>query len=139
TVIAREQEDNHLVVPRSVYHSSMDSMGYFKLIFDDGQLELFEEDLEAPDPLKCTDRKSYSERLKAYRRKFLTNDAARAAMGTVGGHVVSAAAMDFSFIGGSMGSVVGEVISRAIKRAIDRRTALLIISRSEEHTSELQS
>ncbi len=126
----RELEDNHLVVPKSGYHFSMDSMGYFKLIFDDGQFELFDEDLEATDPLKFTDRKSYSERLKAYRRKFLTNDAARAAMGTVGGHVVSAAAMDFSFIGGSMGSVVGEVISRAIKRAIDRRTALLIISQS---------
>ena len=126
----RELEDNQLVVPSSGYHFSMDSLAYFKLIFDDGTFELFDEDLAATDPLNFTDRKSYKERLRTYKRKTKLNDAVRSAMGTVGGHPLSAAVMDFSFIGGSMGSVVGEVISRAIKRAVSNEAALLIISQS---------
>lgn len=126
----RELGDNQFVVPNSGYHFSMDSLGYFKLIFDDGKYELYDEDLEPTDPLEFTDRKSYADRLKTYKRKTTLNDAGRAAMGTVGGHRLSAAAIDFAFIGGSMGSVVGEVISRAIKRAISQQAALLIISQS---------
>ena len=126
----RELEDNQLVVPSSGYHFSMSSLGYFEIIFDDAKFELFDEDIEPADPLNFTDRKSYTERLKAYKKKTKMNDAVRAAMGTVGGHPLSAAAIDFSFIGGSMGSVVGEVISRAIKRACARRAALLVISQS---------
>lgn len=126
----RELGDNQLVVPSSGYHFSMDSLGYFKLIFDDGKYELYDEDLQPTDPLEFTDRKSYADRLETYKRKTKLNDAGRAAMGTVGGHRLSAAAIDFAFIGGSMGSVVGEVISRAIKRAISQQAALLIISQS---------
>lgn len=126
----RELEDNQLVVPSSGYHFSMSSLGYFNIIFDDGEFELFDEDLEPTDPLEFIDRKSYRDRLTTYKKKTKLNDAARAAMGKVGGHPLSAAAIDFSFIGGSMGSVVGEVITRAIKRAHTHRTALLIISQS---------
>jgi len=58
------------------------------------------------------------------------NDAARSAVGKIGGHPVSIGVMDFSFIGGSMGSVVGEILTRSIKRAIEKKAALLIISQS---------
>lgn len=126
----RELEENHLVVPSSGYHFAMGSLGYFNLIYDDGEFELFDEDLISSDPLTFKDRKAYTDRLRSYRKKLSANDAARAAMGTVGGHMLSSAAMDFSFIGGSMGSVVGEIISRAIKRAYTNRAALLIISQS---------
>ncbi|MEX2399223.1 MAG: acetyl-CoA carboxylase, carboxyltransferase subunit beta [Rhodothermales bacterium] len=126
----RELEDNLLVVPSSGYHFSMSSLSYFRMIFDEAEFKLFDEDLLSTDPLEFNDRKTYQDRLEAARKKTRMNDAARAAMGTVGGHRLSAAAMDFSFIGGSMGSVVGEIIARAIKRAYTERAALLIISQS---------
>jgi acetyl-CoA carboxylase carboxyl transferase subunit beta len=126
----RELEENNLVVPTSGYHFSMTSLGYMKIIFDDGVFELCDEDLFSTDPLEFKDRKDYSSRLEAARKKTGLNDAVRAAMGEVGGHRMSIAAMDFSFIGGSMGSVVGEIIARAIRRAYTERTPLLIISQS---------
>lgn len=126
----RELEDNLLVVPSSGHHFSMSSMGYFRAIYDDGEFELFDEDLISTDPLSFNDRKAYADRLKSARKKTQMSDSVRAALGRVNGHLLSTAAMDFSFIGGSMGSVVGEVISRAIKRAINERAALLIISQS---------
>lgn len=126
----RELEDNFLVVPSSGYHFSMSSLAYFRMIFDEADFKLFDEDLFSTDPLGFNDRKAYHDRLEAARKKSGMNDAARAAMGTVGGHRLSAASMDFSFIGGSMGSVVGEILARAIKRAYTERAALLIISQS---------
>lgn len=126
----RELEENHLVVPTSGYHFSMSSLGYFKIIFDDGEFEHYDEDLTSTDPLKFKDRKEYAARLETVKKKTGLNDAVQAATGDVGGHRLSAAAMDFSFIGGSMGSVVGEIIARAIRRAYTERTPLLIISQS---------
>ena len=126
----REIEDNAMVVPASGYHFFMDSLGYFRTIYDDGKFELFDENLYSTDPLEFTDRKRYVDRLDAARQKTGLNDAARAALGKVGGHLLSTAAMDFAFIGGSMGSVVGEIIARAIKRAEEKQAALLIISQS---------
>lgn len=126
----RELEDNLLVFPSSGHHFSMSALGYFEIIFDESTFELYDEDLLSNDPLQFTDRKGYGDRLKAAQTKTGLNDAVRAAMGDVAGHRLSAAAMDFSFIGGSMGSVVGEVISRAIKRAYTEKVPLLIISQS---------
>jgi len=126
----RELEENNLVVPTSGYHFSMSSLGYMKIIFDDGVFELCDEDLFSTDPLKFKDRKDYSSRLEAAQKKTGLNDAVRAAVGEVGGRRMSIAAMDFSFIGGSMGSVVGEIIARAIRRAYTERTPLLIVSQS---------
>jgi acetyl-CoA carboxylase carboxyl transferase subunit beta len=126
----RELEENNLVVPTSGYHFSMSSLGYMKIIFDGGVFELCDEDLFSTDPLKFKDRKDYSSRLEAAQKKTGLNDAVRAAVGEVGGRRISIAAMDFSFIGGSMGSVVGEIIARAIRRAYTERTPLLIVSQS---------
>ena len=126
----REIEDNAMVVPASGYHFFMNSLGYFRLIYDDGEFELFDENLHSTDPLEFNDRKRYADRLDAAKQKTGLNDAARAALGKVGGHLLSAAAMDFTFIGGSMGSVVGEIVARAIKRAEENQAALLIISQS---------
>lgn len=126
----RELEENLLVVPTSGYHFSMSSLGYFRFIFDEGEFELYDEDLVATNPLDFKDRKEYGSRLEAAREKTGLNDAARAAMGSIGARRLSVAAMDFSFIGGSMGSVVGEIIAGAIRRAYTERTPLLIISQS---------
>lgn len=126
----REFQDNLRVCAKCRHHFSMDSLGYFELLFDDGTFELHDDDLTSTDPLKFFDRKPYDQRLAAARSKTNMNEAARAATGTVGGHNLSVASMDFSFIGGSMGSVVGEIIARAIKRGVERKIPVMVISQS---------
>lgn len=126
----RVLEENARVFPGSGYHMPMGSHAYFDLLFDDGKYKVYDEELTAVDALDFADRKTYESRLKAAKNKSKLHDAASAAVGKVGGHKMSIAAMDFSFIGGSMGSVVGEVISRAIKRAYTEGIPLMIISQS---------
>jgi acetyl-CoA carboxylase carboxyl transferase subunit beta len=126
----RELEDNLLVFPSSGYHFGMSSHQYFDFLFNDGTYELHDTHLHSVDALQFEDRKPYAQRLEKAREKTERNEAASAATGQMGTHRVSIAAMDFSFIGGSMGSVVGEVISRAIKRAYTEDLPLVIISQS---------
>ncbi|GIV61670.1 MAG: acetyl-coenzyme A carboxylase carboxyl transferase subunit beta [Rhodothermaceae bacterium] len=126
----RALEDNARVCPKCGFHFKMDSLGFFRLLFDDGRYELYDEHLKPVDALSFVDRKPYPARITEAQRKTGLNDAARSAMGTIGGHRTSVAALDFSFIGGSMGSVVGEIVARSIKRAYTEETPLLIISQS---------
>jgi acetyl-CoA carboxylase carboxyl transferase subunit beta len=126
----RELEENRLVCPKCSHHFNMSSLEYFQMLFDDGTFETFDENLFSVDALRFEDRKSYPNRLKDAVRKTGLNDAARAAVGSVGGHRISAASLDFDFIGGSMGSVVGEIVTRSIRRACDERLPLLVISQS---------
>ncbi len=126
----RELEDELRVCPKCAYHFKMESLGYLRLLFDDEQFELYDQDLHAVDALDFVDRKPYPARLTEAQRKTGMNDGVRAATGKVGGHEMSVAAMDFGFIGGSMGSVIGEILARAIKRAYDRDLPLLVIAQS---------
>jgi len=129
TINRREIEKQHLVCPKCDYHFKMSSMRYFDLLYD-GDFEVFDDNLVATDPLEFKDRKAYKDRIKATRDKAGMNDAAKAAVGKIGGHDVSIAAMDFGFIGGSMGSVVGEVITRAIRRGVERKIPVMVIAQS---------
>lgn len=126
----RELEDRLLVCTQCGHHFRMGSLGYFRFLFDDGQFELHDQHLHSVDALHFEDRKPYSSRLEEAREQTGQNEAVRAAVGPIGGHRVSAAAMDFSFIGGSMGSVVGEIVARSIKRAYTEEMPLLVISQS---------
>ena len=126
----RALEESLQVCPKCGYHFRLDSLGYFRLLYDEGRFELFDEELLSKDALSFVDRKPYDLRLQEARRKTGLHDAARAAMGDIGGRPVSTAALDFSFIGGSMGSVVGEVVARSIKRAYTQGTPLIVISQS---------
>lgn len=126
----RELDEQLLVCPKCTHHFKMPALGYFNILFDESEYDLHDTDLLAVDRLGFVDRKKYSDRLEDARRKTGLNDGARAATGRIGGREVSVGAMDFSFIGGSMGSVVGETLSRAIKRAYDREIPLLIIAQS---------
>ena len=128
-VSLRELEDNHMVTEAG-YHFPLSGLGYFRLLFDGGTFERHDAHLLATDPLDFHDRKPYAKRLDAARQQSGLNDAAVAATGTVGGHRIGIAAMDFSFIGGSMGSVVGEIIARAIRRACEERTPVMVISQT---------
>ncbi len=126
----RELLDSAWVCPKCNHHLRMNALGYFELLYDDGAFVLHDEHLVSKDPLEFYDRKSYTQRLETAHHKTKMNAAARSAMGVVGGHPLSAAALDFSFIGGSMGSVVGEIVARSIKRAYTERVPLLVISQS---------
>ncbi len=123
-------EDNLRVCPDCDHHFPMDSLGYLRLLFGDGDFELYDENLLPGDPLEFRDRKPYGERVDAARKKTGLNDAVRSAIGHVGPFRVSAAAMEFNFIGGSMGSVVGEIVARTIRRACEEHLPLIIVAQS---------
>ena len=126
----RDLEENLLVCPECGHHYPMSGLGYLQLLFDQGRFTRHDSDLHSVDPLAFVDRKAYPDRIAAAEKKTDLNDAAVSGTGLVGGHPTSIAAMDFTFIGGSMGSVVGEVIARAVRRAVDEDRACVVISQS---------
>lgn len=125
-----ELEEALLVCPSCGHHFPMAGLGYLRLLFDEGAFTRHDADLHSTDPLDFVDRKTYPDRIAAADDTTGLNDAAVSGTGTVGGHPMSIAAMDFTYIGGSMGSVVGEVISRAVRRAVEEDRACLVISQS---------
>jgi acetyl-CoA carboxylase carboxyl transferase subunit beta len=126
----RELEEALLVCPACGYHYPMSGLGYLALLFDGGRYERHDTSLHSTDPLGFVDRKGYPDRIAAADEKTGLNDAAVSGTGTVGGHPMSVAAMDFAYIGGSMGSVVGEIVARAVRRAAEEERACLVISQS---------
>lgn len=129
TSTAKDFKENFYKCPKCQYHERIGSKEYFQLIFDEDFVRLFDE-LISYDFMQFTDVKAYADRLDEAKSKTGMDEAMSVAAGTVEGHPLVVAAMDFKFIGGSMGSVVGEKISRAIDYAIEHRSPLLIISRS---------
>ena len=128
-----ESEDlakNFYVSPEDDYHVRIGSKEYFEILFDDNKFKELDEKLSAKDPLKFVDTKKYSDRLKAAQQKTGLKDAVRTAVGKSMGKELVIACMDFSFIGGSMGSVVGEKISRAIDHAKKKKVPFVMISKS---------
>lgn len=112
------------------YHEKIGSREYFDVIFDNNQFTELHENLVSGDPLDFSDTKKYTDRLTDTIRKTNLKDALRSAYGKVNGNDLVVCCMDFSFIGGSMGSVVGEKISRAIDFCLKTNSPLLIISKS---------
>jgi acetyl-CoA carboxylase carboxyl transferase subunit beta len=125
----KDLRENYLKCPNCNYHVRINSKEYFRLIFD-GNYETYHDNLRAKDILGFTDLKPYPERLQAAMKKTKLNEAITVARGKVNKRPLVIAAMDFNFIGGSMGSVVGEKIALAIDYCIESRTPLLIISKS---------
>jgi len=111
-------------------HERIASADYFNIFFDKGKYETHFDNLRSKDILKFEDLKTYKDRLDAAYKKTNLNDAIQVANGTVDKIPITIAAMDFKFIGGSMGSVVGEKISLAVDLAIKNKSALMIISKS---------
>lgn len=121
---------NYWVCDRCSHHERIGSEEYFQIIFDDGKYKELSEKLTSGDPLKFEDTKKYTDRVKATQAKTGLKDAIRTAKGKLDGEDFVVAAMDFSFIGGSMGSVMGEKIARAIDEAIKSKCPFMIISKS---------
>lgn len=124
-----ELEKNFFVSPEDGYHVRIGSGEYFSMLFDDKFKEL-DKNISSKDPLKFSDKKKYTDRLKSAQKKTNLNDAVRTAVGKSKGKDIVIACMDFRFIGGSMGSVVGEKIARAADYALNKKIPLMIISKS---------
>ena len=125
-----ELEKNFFVSPEDGYHVRIGSNEYFDILFDDNKFKELDKKITSKDPLKFSDKKKYSDRLKAAQDKTMLNDAVRTAVGKSKGKDLVIACMDFRFIGGSMGSVVGEKIARAADYALKHKTPFMIISKS---------
>jgi|TARA_Y100000385_G_C12964337_1_gene581154 acetyl-CoA carboxylase carboxyl transferase subunit beta len=125
-----ELEKNFFVSPEDGYHVRIGSNEYFDILFDDNKFKELDKKITSKDPLKFSDKKKYTDRLKAAQDKTKLKDAVRTAVGKSKGKDLVIACMDFRFIGGSMGSVVGEKIARAADFALKHKIPFMIISKS---------
>jgi acetyl-CoA carboxylase carboxyl transferase subunit beta len=114
------------VCPKCAHHFRMNATDRLRMLFDDAWVE-YDRGLVSTDPLGFTDTKPYKARLKAGIEETGLKDAVITASGTIDGLQTMVAAMEYGFIGGSMGVVVGEKIARAIERAMDSRWPLVIV------------
>jgi acetyl-CoA carboxylase carboxyl transferase subunit beta len=126
----RELKNNMYVCPDDDYHVRIGSKEYFEILFDDNKFTELDEKLESGDPLQFKDSKKYPDRIVASQKKTGLKDAVRTAHGKLNGNKVVIGCMDFSFIGGSMGSVVGEKIARAIDYSLKHKLPFIMISKS---------
>ena len=126
----KDIEANFHCCPKCEKHFRIDARTRLAQLLDDGAYETDDDNLVSIDPLKFVDLKPYASRLTAARRDTGLNDAIINARGKLNGRPVIVSAMEYSFIGGSMGAVVGEMIARAVERATDTRTPLIIVSAS---------
>lgn len=126
----KDLERNLHCCPKCGHHFRITARRYVEILLDEGGVEEFANDIQSGDPLEFKDSKKYPDRVRAAMAKTGLNDAVLTGVGRLEGQPVVAAFMDFSFIGGSMGSVVGEKIARAIVRSRDEGIPLLILSAS---------
>ncbi len=126
----RELKNNRYVSPEDGYHVRIGSKEYFEILFDNNSFEELDANLSSADPYGFVDSKPYPERIKATQEKTQLIDAVRTAIGKMNGVALTISCMDFTFIGGSMGSVVGEKIARAIDYCLKTKTPFLMISKS---------
>ncbi|MCW8310583.1 acetyl-CoA carboxylase, carboxyltransferase subunit beta [Sphingobacterium thalpophilum] len=125
-----EQVENDYVCQYCGHHLRIGSKEYFSILFDNNEFTELFATLSSGDPLEFFDSKPYPERLKESQAKTGLKDALRSAHGKMNGQDIVIACMDFSFIGGSMGSVVGEKIARSIDYCIEHRLPFMLISKS---------
>jgi len=121
---------NFWVCDRCSNHEKIGSAQYFQILFDNKEFTELDADLVSGDPLEFVDTKKYVDRVAATQKATGLKDAMRTAVGKLDGEDFVVACMDFSFIGGSLGSVMGEKIARAIDHAIKIKSPFMIISKS---------
>ena len=123
-------EKLNYVCNRCSHHERIGSEEYFSIIFDNGKYTELNPKLTSGDPLSFEDTKKYTDRVKTIQKNTGLSDAVRTAKGKLNKKDFIVAAMDFKFIGGSMGSVMGEKIARAIDEALKLKCPIMIISKS---------
>jgi acetyl-CoA carboxylase carboxyl transferase subunit beta len=130
-IIYKKEIDRNLrICPKCNYHFRISARERIKLLVDDGSFVEINGGLTSSDPLKFKDKISYKDRVEENRKKSGLPDAVISGEATIGGHPAVIAVMDFSFMGGSMGSVVGEKILRAAEAATELKRPLITIASS---------
>ncbi|HEY4642079.1 MAG TPA: acetyl-CoA carboxylase, carboxyltransferase subunit beta, partial [Thermoanaerobaculia bacterium] len=127
-VYRKEVEQNFNVCPKCGYHFRLSARERFAILFDDGQYKEFAGNIRSVDTLEFKDTKRYRDRLKVYEQRVGKGDAVLCAEGKIDGLNVVVCAMEYAFMGGSMGSVVGEKLTLAIERCVDKGEPLIIVS-----------
>ena len=127
-IFIAELEANLKVCPHCDYHFRLETRQRIHQLMDQESFKEYDQQLTSSDPLKFRDTKKYKDRIKSSVKKGLSNDAVITGSGTIEGLPVELCVFDFSFMGGSMGSVVGEKITRGIERAMENKSALIIAS-----------
>jgi acetyl-CoA carboxylase carboxyl transferase subunit beta len=118
---------NLSVCPKCAFHFRIGARERLDLLFD-GLWQEFDRNLVSADPLGFKDTKSYAERLRAGKAKTDSYDALVSAVGEVGGRRTVGGAMEYGFIGGSMGVVVGEKVTRCVERSLEEKLPLIVVS-----------
>jgi acetyl-CoA carboxylase carboxyl transferase subunit beta len=130
-IIYRKQLESRMnVCPKCEHHFRVNSRDYISYLFDDNSFSEFNRNIAPGDPLKFRDKKKYSDRLKDAQKATGLMDAVVTGTATIMGQRVVGVIMDFTFIGGSMGSVVGEKIALAIDEARREKIPVIIVSSS---------
>ena len=129
-IYKKELEKKLYVCPKCDYHFRIGSYDYIDILLDSNTFEEFNQHISSSDPLRFRDNKKYSDKYQSAVKKTGLKEAVVTGRGKLDGLDIVLAFMDFSFLGGSMGSVVGEKISRAISAALEEKKPLLIISSS---------
>jgi acetyl-CoA carboxylase carboxyl transferase subunit beta len=122
-------EANLNVCSKCQHHFKLDARQRIQMLLEPGY-ELVDMGLKSTDPLDFTDIKPYKQRLRKARELTGLDDAILNAVGNMGHHAVVVSAMEYGFIGGSMGAVVGETIARAVDRARLQRKPLVVVAAS---------
>jgi acetyl-CoA carboxylase carboxyl transferase subunit beta len=126
----KELEKRLWVCSKCDYHFMISTENYIETLCDVDSFQETHDGIRSSDPLLFRDTKRYSDRIKEYEEKTGRDDAVITGLAKLEGRDIVMAIMDFTFMGGSMGSVVGEKISRAINDSIEHRRPLIVISRS---------
>jgi acetyl-CoA carboxylase carboxyl transferase subunit beta len=126
-VFRKDLEANLMVCPKCQFHFKMDAKQRLAMLLD-GRWTEHDARMTSTDPLKFVDTKPYAARLKEARKKLGMNDAVITAEGQLNGRPVVCCAMEFNFIGGSMGAVVGEKVTRGVELALQTRQPLIVVS-----------
>ena len=125
-----ELKANNYVSPEDGFHVRIGSTEFFSILFDENKYTELDANVESVDMLNFKDTKSYADRLKEVKSKTKLTDSIRNAVGKVNNTEMVISCMDFSFIGGSLGSVMGEKIRRAVDYCIEHRLPYMIICQS---------
>ncbi len=128
TLYRKELERGLFVCPRCGHHHRVSSRTRLAQLFDDGSCKEVFGNIHSADPLEFTDTKPYAQRVKELREKGVRCDALLVGVGRLAGIRAVIAAMEYSFMGGSMGSAVGEKLTRAIERCLKNRLPLVVVA-----------
>src|SRR3972149_9568814 len=125
-VYKKEVARNANVCPKCNYHFRISARERLEQLLDDGNFQEFDSEIAPTDPLEFQDSKSYAKRIEECQQRTGLKDAFISGIGTLGGHPVVIGAMEYGFMGGSMGGVVGEKVERCAERSLGGRRPLVL-------------